>query len=100
MPTQPTPIYEQLWLLVVIAVVWWAMPRLKTDGMAFLLYLGLYSFGRFFLSFLRVNNELFLGLREAQLIALVVFIAVFPTAWWLRRRAQAARTAAAASPRP
>ena len=88
-PTQPTPIYEQLWLLVVIGVVWWAMPRLKTDGTAFLLYLGLYSFGRFFLSYLRVNNILFLGLREAQLLALVVFVAVFPVAWWLRRRARA-----------
>jgi phosphatidylglycerol:prolipoprotein diacylglycerol transferase len=88
-PTQPTPVYEQLWLLVVIGVLLWAMPRLKTDGTAFLLYLGLYSFGRFFLSFLRVNNILFLGLREAQLLALVVFMAVFPTAWWLRRRARA-----------
>ena len=84
-PTQPTPVYEQLWLIVVILVVWWAMPRLKTDGTAFLLYLGLYSFGRFFLSFLRVNNILFLGLREAQLIALAVFVAVFPVAWRLRR---------------
>ena len=61
-----------------ILVVWRVQPRLKTDGLAFLLYLGLYSFGRFFLSYLRVNNILFLGLREAQLIALVVFIAVFP----------------------
>ena len=85
-PTQPTPIYEQLWLLVMIAILLWAMPRLRTDGMAFLLYLGLYSFGRFFISFERVNNVLFLGLREAQLVALVVFVAVFPAAWWLRRR--------------
>ena len=74
------------------------MPRLKTDGLAFLLYLGLYSFGRFFISFLRVNNVLLLGLREAQLIALGVFIAVFPVGWWLRRR-QAARPAAAESTR-
>ena len=100
MPTQPTPIYEQLWLVVVILVVWRVQPRLKTDGTAFLLYLGLYSFGRFFLSFLRVNNILFLGLREAQLIALVVFIAVFPMAWWLRRRAQASEPATLEPPRP
>ncbi|MGD0996733.1 MAG: prolipoprotein diacylglyceryl transferase [Thermoleophilia bacterium] len=88
-PTQPTPIYEQLWLLVMIAILLWAMPRLETDGMAFLLYLDLYSFGRFFISFERVNNLLFLGLREAQLLALVVFVAVFPVAFWLRRRARA-----------
>ena len=94
-PTQPTPVYEQLWLVVVILVVWRVQPRLRTDGLAFLLYLGLYSLGRFFLSFLRVNNILFLGLREAQLLAFVVFIAVFPMAWWLRRGARAAAPASA-----
>ena len=98
-PTQPTPVYEQLWLIVVILIIWLVQPRLKTDGTAFLLYLGLYSFGRFFLSFLRVNNILFLGLREAQLLALVVFIAVFPVAWWLRRRARASAPATIEPPR-
>ena len=87
-PTQPAPIYEQLWLVVVIALVWYAFPRLKTDGWAFLLYLALYSFGRFFISYLRVNNILFLGLREAQLIALVVFVAVVPVGYLLWRRQQ------------
>ena len=93
-PTQPTPVYEQVWLLVVIAILLYAMPRLKTDGMAFLLYLGLYSFGRFFISFERVNNTLFLGLREAQLLALVVLVDVIPLAVWLRHResAQSAAT--------
>lgn len=88
-PTQPTPVYEQLWLLVVIGVLLWAMPRLKTDGMAFLLYLGLYSLGRFFISFERVNNALFLGLREAQLVALGVLIVLVPVAIILKRRQQA-----------
>lgn len=86
MPTQPTPIYEQLWLLVVIGVVWLAMPRLKVDGLAFLLYLSLQALGRFFLSYLRANNELLLGLREAQIIALIVLIGVMPVGWWLWRR--------------
>jgi phosphatidylglycerol---prolipoprotein diacylglyceryl transferase len=85
-PTQPTPVYEQLWLLVVIGVLLWAIPRLQTDGMAFLLYLGLYSLGRFFISFERVNNVLFFHLREAQLVALGVLVAVVPVALLLRRR--------------
>ena len=59
-----------------VAILWYAVPRLKTDGMAILLYLGLYSFGRFFISFYRVNNILLLGLREAQIVALVVLVAV------------------------
>ena len=57
-PTHPTPVYEQLWLVIMLAILWYAVPRLKTDGMAILLYLGLYSFGRFFISFYRVNNIL------------------------------------------
>ncbi len=85
-PTQPTPVYEQLWLLVVVAVLIWATPRLKIDGVAFLLYLGLYSLGRFFISFERVNNILFLHLREAQLVAAGVLIAVVPVALLLWRR--------------
>ena len=79
-PTHPTPVYEQLWLVVMVAILWYAVPRLKTDGMAILLYLGLYSFGRFFISFYRVNNILLLGLREAQIVALVVLVAVVPAA--------------------
>ncbi|MGO8683796.1 MAG: prolipoprotein diacylglyceryl transferase [Thermoleophilia bacterium] len=87
-PTHPAPVYEQLWLLIMVAVLLVAMPRLKTDGMAILLYLGLYSFGRFFISFYRVNNILLLGLREAQIVALIVLVLVVPAGWWLRRRAR------------
>jgi phosphatidylglycerol:prolipoprotein diacylglycerol transferase len=95
-PTQPTPLYEQLWLVVMVVILWYAVPRLKTDGMAILLYLALYSGGRFFISFYRVNNILVLGLREAQLIALVVLILVGPAALLLQRRAKQ-RTAASPS---
>lgn len=69
-PTHPNPVYEQLWLLVVVGTLLYAIPRLKVDGLAFLLYLGLYSGGRFFLSYLRVNKIIVLGLREAQIAAL------------------------------
>ena len=98
-PTHPTPVYEQLWLVIMLAILWYAVPRLKTDGMAILLYLGLYSFGRFFISFYRVNNILLLGLREAQLIALVVLVAVGPAALMLRHRARRIAAVAATSSR-
>jgi phosphatidylglycerol:prolipoprotein diacylglycerol transferase len=88
-PTHPTPVYEQLWLLVMLVLLWRLIPHLKTEGMAFLAYLGLYSLGRFFISFYRVNNIILLGLREAQLLALAVLILVLPAAYWLRRRARA-----------
>ena len=98
--THPTPVYEQLWLAVMVAILWYAVPRLKTDGMAILLYLGLYSFGRFFISFYRVNNILLFGLREAQLVALVVLVLMGPAALLLRRQAEGcAATPPAPGPR-
>jgi len=88
-PTQPTPVYEQLWLLVMIAILLSLMPRLrKVDGLAVIAYLCLYSVGRFFLSYLRVNQILFLGLREAQVIALITLAVSVPATWYLLRRAR------------
>ena len=103
MPTHPNPVYEQLWLLVVLGVLLFAMRRIKTDGLAILLYLGMYSAGRFFLSYFRVNKIIVLGLREAQIVALVVIVLVIPLAWYLVRRSRRLRGAVppgAAPPEP
>jgi hypothetical protein len=48
--------------------------------------------GRFFISYYRVNNIIFLGMREAQLLALAGIILVPIAAYILRRRARS-RTA-------
>lgn len=96
-PTHPTPIYEQLWLIVVALVVWKVRPKLKGDGQAFILYVIGYSVGRFFISFLRVNNPLWLGLKEAQWIALGAIIVLVPVFIWLGVRAQRAEVAAGIS---
>jgi phosphatidylglycerol:prolipoprotein diacylglycerol transferase len=91
--THPTPIYEQIWLVVVILVLALNMRRLmKVDGLAILVYFWLYSLGRFVISFYRVNTEILWGLKEAQVIALVVLIAVPPAAYWLIRRAKRRQT--------
>ncbi|MBI4198702.1 MAG: hypothetical protein HY533_06300, partial [Chloroflexi bacterium] len=42
------------------------------------LYLMLYSLGRFFIQFLRLDKEWFAGLQEAHLIALVVLAITAP----------------------
>jgi phosphatidylglycerol---prolipoprotein diacylglyceryl transferase len=93
-PTHPTPVYEQLWLLVVIGLLLVLIPRFKTDGLAFFAYVGLYSLGRFFISYYRVNNILFLGMREAQLFAVAGIIVAPVVMYLLRRRARARPTAA------
>ena len=87
-PTHPTPAYEQLWLLVMVVALLLLIPRLKTDGMAFFAYIGLYSLGRFFISYYRVNNILFLGMREAQLFAVAGLIIAPVAIYLLWRRAR------------
>jgi len=95
-PTHPNPIYEQLWLLVVVGILLVLIPRIKVAGIAFLLYVGLYSLGRFFLSYLRVNKIIALGLREAQVIALITIVVAAALGyylWWRDKHRQQAPTA-------
>lgn len=88
-PTHPTPMYEQLWLIVVAGLLIWLMPRLmKVNGLSILTYVWLYSIGRFVISFWRVNDSFLWGLKEAQVIALVVIVLAPIVAYWLVRRAR------------
>ncbi len=88
-PTHPTPMYEQLWLIVVVGLLIWLMPRLmKVNGLSILTFFWLYSVGRFVISFWRVNDPLLWGLKEAQVIALVVIVLAPIVACWLIRRAR------------
>jgi phosphatidylglycerol---prolipoprotein diacylglyceryl transferase len=87
--THPTPMYEQLWLLVIVGILIWAIPRLmKVDGLSILAYAWLYSLGRFFISFFRENDPMLWGLVEAQVIALAVIVLAPVAAYWLIRRAR------------
>lgn len=92
--THPTPVYEQLWLIVVVLVLFRVKDRLQGDGLLISLYLLLYSFGRFFVSIFRVNNPLLFGLKEAQLIALAALIILLPLFIWRVRQPGAWQTAA------
>jgi phosphatidylglycerol---prolipoprotein diacylglyceryl transferase len=67
---QPVFFYEMLWDLLVFSIVWLLRGRLKTDGTLFGIYLGLYTLGKFALTFLRTESIWFQGLQEAQLLAL------------------------------
>ncbi|MBU2008560.1 MAG: prolipoprotein diacylglyceryl transferase [Chloroflexi bacterium] len=83
-PTHPSPVYEIVWDLIVLAIVLRLRGRLRPDGSLFVLYLALYSVGRFFITFTRVNNPWLFGLVQAQLIALLILLVAVP---WLVARA-------------
>ena len=77
-PTHPAVVYEVLLDLAVLGVIWLLRGRLRPNGMTFALYLSLYSVGRFFISFLRLDKEWLLGLNQAQLISIVILAITVP----------------------
>jgi len=95
--THPSPVYEIIWDLIVLGIVLRLRGKLRPDGALFVFYLALYSVGRFFVTFTRVNIESswFFGLVQAQIIALVVFLVAVP---WLVLRAKWVKKETPATP--
>ena len=78
--SHPAVAYELIMDLVILAIIWPLRNRLRPSGMTFVLYGALYSIGRFFISFLRIESNTYFGgaLNEAQLVSLVVIAIAVP----------------------
>src|SRR5208337_786370 len=84
----PTQLYESITTFVIFGLLLWWFPRKKRDGDVFLGYVGLYAVGRFFLEFLRgdedrgfVFNHL---LSTSQFIALLALAGIATVLIWRR----------------
>lgn len=71
----PTFLYESLWNIIGVVVLTLYSKKKKFDGEIFLLYLGWYGLGRFFIEGLRTDSLYMGGLRVSQWLALVCFVA-------------------------
>jgi prolipoprotein diacylglyceryl transferase len=73
---QPTFLYESLWCLAAAAVVVWADRRWRLGhGRAFMLYVALYTAGRFWIELLRIDDaNHILGLRVNTWVSTLVFV--------------------------
>lgn len=78
----PAPIYETLLYTVIFMVLWRSRGRGFADGRLFFLYLILAGAARFMVEFVRINPRVFIGLTEAQLIAIIMII-LGSVAWFL-----------------
>ena len=79
LPQHPAVAYELLMDLFIFGILWKLRGRIQPDGTLFLLYLILYSVGRFFLSFLRLDsNTVFLSLSQPQWISILVLVVAIP----------------------
>lgn len=80
--TQPAVGYELLFDLALFALVWKLQGKLKPNGSVFLIYLALYSVGRFFVTMTRDTGPegWVIGgwLLQAQIISVLVFVVTVP----------------------
>lgn len=70
LPVHPTFLYESLWNVVVLALMWYVLKKKhKFDGAEFCTYLALYGFGRFWIEGLRTDSLMLGNFRVSQLVA-------------------------------
>lgn len=73
---QPAFFYEQLWDVLVFAILWRLRGRITGDGQLFALYLGLYAVGKFAITFVRLDPVYVWGLQQSHFVAfgLLMFV--------------------------
>ena len=86
----PTFLYESIWDLgVFIYLLWYRKNKSKATGETFLLYIILYSVGRFFIEGLRTDSLMIGSFRTAQLIS-IASIVIGLIIFYSRRRKERA----------
>ena len=68
-PVHPCFLYESLWCILGFVLLHFYMKHRKFDGEVFLMYIGWYSFGRFFIESLRTDSLYLANIRVSQLVA-------------------------------
>ncbi len=82
----PTPVYEFIMGVIVFFLLWKFRTKLQPAGMVFSVYLLLMSIQRFVIEFWRLNPVVALGLSQAQLFSIVIFIAGLVMIYVLKQR--------------
>lgn len=69
LPVHPCFLYESLWCILGFVLLHLYMKHRKFDGEVFLMYIGWYGLGRFFIEGLRSDSLYFGQIRVSQLVA-------------------------------
>lgn len=90
-PVFPTPFYEIMMMLVIFGLLYWLRDRLRVPGMLFCVYLMLIAAERFLIEKIRVNvphNIFGITMTQAEIIAILLFLAGTIGALWLRKNSR------------
>ena len=98
--SHPAVAYELIFCLIWAGVLWLMRDRIRPHGMLFALFFAGYSAGRFFISFVRQEQNTYLfGFNEAQLVALAIMLVTVPLLIYRARLVRPDRRTAAAAQR-
>jgi phosphatidylglycerol---prolipoprotein diacylglyceryl transferase len=93
-PQHPAVAYELIGDMFVFAILLYVYFKVPRAGVTFFTWAFLYGIMRFFVSFLRLDTEVLLGLRMAQVIAVITIpFALFMIVYLLRTPPAAERAA-------
>ncbi len=68
-PVHPCFLYESLWCIAAFVFLHFYLRHRKFDGEVFLMYIGLYGLGRFFIESTRTDSLYLMNIRVSQLVA-------------------------------
>lgn len=84
----PTFLYESLWNLLVFTILMLRRKKVEAQGQLFMMYLGLYSVGRFFIEGLRTDSLMIGPLRAAQVMSILMILLSISIYFYLGKRSQ------------
>ena len=84
-PVYPTAVYEALMGIILFTVIWRLRNSFNAPGMLFGLYLIFNGFERFSIEKIRINNELYNGLTQAEMISTALIVLGLGLFIWLKK---------------
>ena len=87
---QPAAVYEAIINIIIFGLLWWLRRRVR-PGILFFVYIFSYSLSQIIVFFWRDNEVILLGLKQAQVTAIIVIIVsgiAFLWYWRWQRRQQ------------
>ncbi|GHU52759.1 hypothetical protein FACS1894132_03140 [Clostridia bacterium] len=92
-PVHPCFLYESIWCVLGFVFLAWYSKRRKFDGQIFLMYIGWYGLGRFFIEGLRTDSLYIGNIRASQLVAALCVIVSATLLVILSKKSTANKTA-------
>ena len=85
-PVYPTAVYESMMGILLFMILWKLRSSFKMPGMLFSLYLIFNGLERFSIESIRINNELYNGLTQAEMISSALVLIGAALFFWLKQK--------------